>query len=307
MLFFTLKDRLKIEGVMPQRALLRLRRAGIVLYDVKKTAKNQILLSVDKKDTEKVFAIYPNICYNKDGQSAYTAQKIGAVGIGKYLEFFKKRLGLLLGGLLFCITVLFFDSFTFGITFVGTDVYAREAQIALQQGGIRTFAPYKKGGEDMICAQLLTLNDVEYCSVKKQGLWIRVEMRLSSFSKPVVEQGKMKAKHEGELLSLTALKGTPLKKIGEKVGLGETLVDDSFTTIGGEQVRVEPIARASIACVYEAEIAAEDERLAFAIAYLAIDLSQNDKITKITLEKIETKENLFHVKIEYTAIESVNL
>ena len=307
MFFFTLKDRFKIEGVMPQRALLRLRRAGIVLYDVKKTAKNQILLSVDKKDSEKVFAIYPNICYNKDGRSAYTAQKIGAVGIGKYLEFLKKRLGLILCGLLFVIAVLFFDSFTFGITFVGTDVYAREAQIALEQGGIRTFAPYKSGGEDMICAQLLSLDDVEYCSVKKQGLWIRVEMRLSSFSKPTVEKGNMKAKHEGKLLSLTALRGTPLKKIGERVCLGETLVGDSFTTIGGEQVRVEPIARASIACVYEAEIAAESEQQAFAIAYLAIDLSQNDEIAKIEIERMGTKENLFHVKIEYIAIESVNL
>jgi hypothetical protein len=132
-------------------------------------------------------------------------------------------------------------------------------------------------------------------------------MRLSAFSKSTVKKGKMQAKHEGELLSLTALRGTPLKKIGESVRLGETLVDDSFTTVGGQQVCVEPIARASIACTYEAEIETESEEQAFAIAYLAIDLSQNDTINEIQIEKIETKENLFHVKIEYTAVESFNL
>ena len=49
------KDRFLIEGVMPERALLRLKRAGISVFNVKKPQKNQILFSISKKDSEKVF------------------------------------------------------------------------------------------------------------------------------------------------------------------------------------------------------------------------------------------------------------
>ena len=102
MLFLNLKDRLQIEGIMPERALLRLKRAGIGIYNAKKVEKNKILLSVKRKDTEKVFAIYPNVCYNIGAYSPYTVTKMGAVGIGKLLETAKKRMGLLLGIPLYC-------------------------------------------------------------------------------------------------------------------------------------------------------------------------------------------------------------
>ena len=58
------RERMIIEGLMPERALLRLRRAQIPIYNLKKIKKNQILFTVKRKDVEKVFAIYPNLCYN---------------------------------------------------------------------------------------------------------------------------------------------------------------------------------------------------------------------------------------------------
>ena len=66
MIFANRKIRLKIQGNMPERALLRLRRAEIPLYEVKKSQKNAILVSVKRKDVQKVFAIYPNLCYNEN-------------------------------------------------------------------------------------------------------------------------------------------------------------------------------------------------------------------------------------------------
>ena len=62
--FGELKETLLLEGLMPERALLRLRREGIAVYDAKKIEKNQILFRIKRKDSEKVFAIYPNVCYN---------------------------------------------------------------------------------------------------------------------------------------------------------------------------------------------------------------------------------------------------
>ncbi|MBQ8322950.1 MAG: sporulation protein YqfD [Clostridia bacterium] len=304
MAVWTVREKLLVEGLMPERALLRLRRAGIDVYNVKKTQKNQILLSVKKKDVEKVFAIYPKVCYNINAYSPYTVRRAGTEGAGKLLRFLKKRGFFVAGALLFCACTLFADSFVFDVEFVGSSVYKREAYAALEEYGIAPFRKYDGSRVDLICSKLLSLDGVEFCSVKKSGAYVRVEMRLDNTPTRTFVKGDMVAAHTGEIVAITTLRGTPLKRKGEKVQAGEMLVGGWFTPAEGGQVRVEPIARASIACVYEAEIAAEDEESAFAAAYLALGLSESDTLTK---REVVKKDESYAVRIEYTAIERMNL
>lgn len=299
-----LKERVMIEGLMPERALLRLRRANIDVYDLKKPQKNQILFTVKKKDIEKVFAIYPDVCYNVSVYTPYKAKRMGAVGWSRIYEKGKNRMGLLLGGLLFLCMLTYADRFIFKIEFVGANVYEREAIIALEQGGIKAFSPYRTDKTDWITSQMLSLEGVEYCSVKKSGFKAVVEIRLSPFEKPVLLSGDMLCEKEGKILSITALHGTALKKVGEEVKKGEVLVGGWFLKEDGSKVSVEPIARASIACVFETDIQADTEEEAFAAAYLALQLKESDKITE---KEIVKKEELFHVKISYVAIEQINM
>ena len=91
MTFCWWREKILLEGNMPERALLRLRRAEIPLFVIKKVAKNRILFSVKKKDCEKVFAIYPNMCYNNSANAAYKVKALGAEGVGKYLEKAKEK------------------------------------------------------------------------------------------------------------------------------------------------------------------------------------------------------------------------
>ena len=305
MLFPNVKVALEIEGLMPERALLRLKRAGISVYNAKKVEKSKILLHVKKKDVEKVFAIYPKVCYNIENYTPYAVREIGGVGIGKLLETATKRIGLLLGAGIFCIATLYVDSYVFDVEFVGSSIYAREAYQILEQGGIKPFAPYSHKKTDWICSQMLALDGVEFCSVKKSGFRVRMEVRLADFSKPSPMRGVMQVQHTGELVALTVLRGTALKKIGDEVRKGETLVGDWFSTEEGEQVRVEIIARARIACVYEANIEAEDAESAFAVGYLELDLSDGDCIKEHTAVKLQ--EGLFRVRVAYEAVEQMNL
>ena len=304
MSFFVFRDRFRVEGIMPERALLRLQRAGICVYNAKKIKKNQILFSVSQKDSEKVFAIYPNVCYNISAYSPFTVTKIGAEGIAKYVEIIKKRVGLLLGGLLFMALLTFSDGFVFGVEFVGTPIYQREVYAVLEEGGIKPFARYKQTSEDVICSKILALDGVEYCSVQKVGLWARVELRFSPFTQRIPKKENMIAQHAGNLLSLTVLKGTPMKKIGDEIAPGDVLVEKYFYLESGGQVCVEPIARASIACLYEEKIEAATEEEAFAKAYLLLGLSDGDRITE---KEIVGEEGLYSVKIGYIVIETINM
>ena len=297
------RERIKIEGLMPERALLRLRRAGINLYNLKKPQKNQLFFTVKKKDVEKVFAIYPDVCYNVSVPTPYKAERMGAVGLGRVWTWAKNRVGLLLGGLLALTAFSYTDRYIFQVEFTGANVYKREALIALEEGGIKEFAPYTGENVDLICAKLLALDGVEYCSVKKSGFKAVVEIRINSFREETLVFGDMVCPRAGKLLSLTAMKGTALKKVGDEVRAGEALVGGFFETADGKIISTAPIARASIACTYESIIEAESEEEAFAKAYLALDLSESERITgKEIVEAGET----YQVKISYTTVVKMN-
>ena len=292
------KEKISIEGLMPERALLRLRRAGIVIYDVRKIRKDCIVCSVKKEDVAKVFSVYP-----QTGYTIYTVRRVQSLGIGRFVEFFKRRVGLLLGAMLALAITLYADRYIFSVEFVGTEVYRREGLMALEEVGITPFAPYKEGKEDIVCARMLALENVEFCSVKKSGNRVLVEVRLSPFPARLQETDCMRAKHAGKLLSLTVLRGTALAEIGEEVEIGERLVGNWFCPQEGEQVCVEPIACASIACVYEGEVPAESEERAFAAAYLESGMENGAQITK---KEIIKTDGGYRVRLEYTVVESIN-
>ena len=298
------QERFLLEGYMPERALLRLRRAEIPLFRVQKTAKNRILFSVNRKDAEKVFAIYPNMCYNKGENSAYAVKRLGAEGLGKYLYALKNRLGLLVGGVLCLVLVGASQRLVLSVDFVGSECYRRETLQALDEAGIRQFSLYRSGQEDLVCAKLLALDGVEFCSLKKSGNRLAVEIRLSPFQTLQAESGNMTAKHDGTVQSMTVLRGSPFKKIGDTVRKGELLVENCFTTEQGGQVRVEIIARVCIACAWEGEIEAESKEQAFAKAYLALGLTEQDTLQET---KIENNGKTYRVSIRYQAIETMNL
>lgn len=302
-----------IEGVMPERALLRLKREGIAVYGVKKTQKTQIRLRVKKRDIEKVFAIYPSLCYNKGdekkhfstAQGIYTVRKAPATGVLRVWEFLKKRVGVCVGIAIFCASLPLADNLVFGVETVGADGYQREIYSALNENGVRLFSPYPHGKEDLICAEILSLNGVEFCSVQKKGSWVRVEIRKSPFITHSLERGDMLASRSGKIESITVLKGTALKKVGEEVERGEPLVGNWFSTETGERIETHAVARVRIACVYEGETEAKDEESAFAQAYLSLSLSEKDYTQEVLVQP--NGDGGYFVRIAYSVVQSINL
>lgn len=295
--------RFAVEGIMPERALLRLRRAKIELYAIKKPRKDRIVFSVKEKDENKVFSVYPDIRYKGETYSPYFAVKLGATGVGKVIKSLTNRVGVILGTLVFCATLLFADSFIFGVRFIGNVTYKKEAKQILEENGVKRFSKYFSEREDLICASLLSLERVEFCSIKKEGLWLTVEIRLAPYQNPMTQSGAFCSRHSGTIVDMAVLQGTPLKKIGESVEIGETLIGGYVELSDGEKKECPVIARVSVACVYEQSFAVETEEEAIAIAYLSAGLSGNERVKK----KVEKTQDGFYVKLEYTMIESMNL
>ncbi len=304
MLFPSFKERFAIEGLMPERALLRLKRAGISLYAIEKPQKNRILFRIKRKDVQKVFAIYPDMCYNTHSDSPYTLRKQGGDLGARCLQFCKLRVGFCLGALAFAALTLAADDLTLGVEIVGNVAYQREALAVLEENGIRPFALYPEGKADLASAQLLALPSVEFCSVQKQGFWARVELRRAPLSTKGLQKESLYASHSGVVRQIAVLKGTPCKQAGESVAQGERLVGNWQEGADGERRTVEPMARVVLECVYERvfPLGVSEER-AFAESYLALELGDRDTIEQ--KEIAQTAEGA-QVRIVYTVTQAVN-
>ena len=237
-----MKETWIVEGLMPERAIDRLQRAGIYVFSVKKIEKKQILFCINKKDNEKAFAIYPNMCYNSKRESVYSFARVGALGARERKIAHQRLLGIGLGICMFFMLFFSASSYIFRVDVVGTDIYRRETLEILQANGVRLYAPYESGKEDVICARILALDGVEFCSVQKRGNTLRVEIRLNAFSSDYRESGDLISPRNGVIENVVTLGGTVLKKVGEQVSAGEIIVAGYFISGDGETLEHTPTA-----------------------------------------------------------------
>jgi hypothetical protein len=176
-------ERVLIEGMMPYRALNRLRREGICLKKVEKPQKNRILFTVDSKDIEKIFAIYPNVCYNSGRYAPYTVRILPPSGGKKAWILLKKRIGLWLGGALFLAITLLSDTLVLRIQVSGEPAYTQAVVEILGRYGIAPYKPYSTEQLDILSAEILRLDGVGFCSLKKVGSTLVVEVQTAPFTK----------------------------------------------------------------------------------------------------------------------------
>ncbi len=273
-----------LTGISPERALTRLVRQNIPVYHAKKQAPTSLSFFVKKRDVSKVFVLYPD-AKSLRGGGAYTVRALPAQGGLKWLRALTNRLGVLMGGLLFLLVTQGAQKLVLRVKIEAPTVYTAQVNAALQENGVTLFSPYRKGREDLICSRLLSLDGVSYCSIEKRGGVLTVTLKTNAFER-LSEEKTFLAERAGTLRRLVVLRGTPLKKEGEQVTVGETLVEDALYTEEGERTKVKAVAYAEIACVYEGRVEAKEEKQAFATAYLEAGLqAEQARIEEIKTEK----------------------
>ena len=174
--------RILIEGMMPYRALNRLQREGICIKNAKKRKKNQIICVIDAKDCEKVFAIYPNVCYNNGKYTPYTVRLLPAFGWQRLWLAVKNRLGLFVGAALFVAMTVYSDRLILDVEVAGEAAYAESVTGILAKNGVKKWGRYPEEKTDWLTAEILRLDGVGFCSIKKVGSTLVVDVRSAPFA-----------------------------------------------------------------------------------------------------------------------------
>jgi hypothetical protein len=284
-----MKERLLLEGAMPERALTRLAKRGVRVEKVKRLSPVKTEFIIDSRDWAKAQEAYPL----RSG-GAYKLSRLGKAEWFAPVLAVCKRTGILLGGLLFLLITSLSDSVVLKIQ-VQTDTPLKtEILRVLEENGVGLCKLYDERTADEILAQTLALDGVSFCSIKKKGSTVIVEARGSSFAKPPVRERELLAKGQGKLLSIVVVRGRALTNAGDEVQLGQVLAvaeENDFLS-----------AFATLACVYEEKTAETDEKIALANALIAV-YGEGKKILKT---EVKNGEDGTTVRIEYEYSFSVN-
>ncbi len=290
-----MKKTFRLTGISPERALIRFSASSIPVFDCQKIDKTTLQFSIRKRDEKKLLALYPLRGRGRSG--VYQLQKMPPRGGWKTLSFLKERTGLLLGGLLFLAVTAWGDTLVLKVEIDAPAVYTARVQMALEEQGIKQYQPYKKDKEDLICASLLALDGVSYCSIKKQGSVLLVTLKTNDFFLPLAG-GDLYAERAGVLTRLVVLQGAPCAQIGEQIEAGRRLVEGAIYTAEGGRIDSPVCAFAQIECTYEGAFVCAGEREAFAEAYLAAGLASAQ--AKLQSQKVKKQGDTYTVSLSYT-------
>ena len=257
-----------IEGLGPERAIDKLASAGVEILSAEKIQKNTVVIHTDGKEYKKVFAILQNSCYN--------IKKVRTRGARRALELCRRFAGLLVGGALFCASILFFQSRVLAIEITGSGAYLNEqVNSVLRENGVSFFTPPPQN-VNYLTSLVLSLPRVSFCSFTHRGGILTVDVEVND-EDAILQTSPLISPVAGNVERLTVVRGTPLTEVGAAVTAGDVLVADYVVSESG-QANVLVIAEAVIVYPVSASYALPEEQ-ALRQAYLDYGEIDNIHIT----------------------------
>lgn len=221
--------------------LKRAKKANIALFSVRKRGA-RIQFSVDDDNAKKVFAIFDKACYNivivrKSQKSAV-------------LQFIKRRVGVLVGVLIFACARVVADFSVLRIDVVGTGAYLKEqVKYILASNQIKLFGWEKDFNYAVARSQIMALPQVTFCDVEKRGPTLIVNVQTDEEHSVITKRGDLLSDRDGTVVKIVAACGTPLKQAGDYVGKGESLIGAYYLNAEGEKISCLVVGYAVVECV----------------------------------------------------------
>ncbi len=226
------KCRVKIHGVNISKLFKLLKKNNIEMFGIERTDYKTIFFTVKASKLKKLFAILKNSCYTISVEKYY--------GTIKYLQFFKKRFGYVIGAVVFASILILSNFFVSDVKVYGTKTISpAEILLTLEKSGLKKGAILSKFSTDEICAILdKNFENISLVSVIKKGTQVVINIKEKqtideSFD---VSKNDIIATKDGKILEINVVQGTANFKQGECFKAGDILVSGSFKDIHGNVV-----------------------------------------------------------------------
>lgn len=237
----SVKRTYSIKGLNLDNLLNTARNRGIDLFDVKKIARNRMLVSVNLTSSEKFFAIAKELCYN--------IKKVRDKGKGYPLFVLVKNCGLIIGAIIFIVCSIYFNDRIFAISFSGSgSIYDREVKNYLSSIGVKEYSKFSDINIGALGDRITENNDrLSFATCEKRGNTLKVKLVLSAEKVKTLSGNvyEMYSDVDGVIESVKVYRGTALKNAGDTVKKGELIVG-GFSVIKEQTVKINLLATVSI-------------------------------------------------------------
>ncbi len=219
-----------------------LHQRSVSVYEFKILNNDLCKIVIDYKNCRKFFAICNNMCYN--------IKKVRYKGL---LSPFKNA-GLCLGGVigvaLFIVICLSLQNYIFAIDVLGSGAcYSSQTISVANSVGAKKFAKFSSVNLKELEQKILSTNSgLSFVSCKRYGNRLVISTYLStSKEEPLINDNKeIISSYNGVLESISVLRGTALKSVGETVSVGDVIVGAYITDKDGETYPSYVVARATV-------------------------------------------------------------
>ena len=219
----------KLSGVNLNRIYKECLNKNITMYNINRVDYKNIVFDIEKSKVKQVKEIAKNQNYEFFVMSQY--------GLAKLFCFLTKRIGIIVGVAIFLLTTIFSSFFVWNIKIYGNDrVEANQILSVLKNNGIKTGAIFLNGDYEKIEKQLLdNIQDLSLCSIIKKGSVVIVNVKEKVFWEELIDssQSDIVATQNMTINSISVVQGTALKKVGDSVKAGETIVAGYFVDANG--------------------------------------------------------------------------
>lgn len=227
----------EIKGLNLDRLIETFKKRGIVLYNVRKLSNKKLQFTSNSSDSEKIFAISKELCYN--------IKKLGHSGKFYPLVFLARNLGILIGAVVFIVGGYVNNDYILGISYTGSATeYRREVEEFLKDKGITTFTKFSAFNNKVLASEIMGNSPhFSFVSCEKRGNWLQIDLAIQEEGKGGLtgKQGDLYSTFSGEIEEIKVYRGRAMVSAGDSVKKGDLLVS-STVTVGDKELQINVIA-----------------------------------------------------------------
>lgn len=197
-----------------------LHRKGADVHSFKQISKTECFIEIDFIDSYKFFAICKNMCYNK--------KVVKYSGILAPLTFFIKKVGYLVGGILFLVLTALINNLVLDVKVIGSgSCFENQTKDIIYTEGVSKYSFFWDIDLKSLEREILVKSPrLSFVSVKKKGNVLVVDTALSTSEPEVLGKNAcdLVSSCDGVIEEITVLRGTALVSAGQEVKKGDALV-----------------------------------------------------------------------------------
>ena len=223
--FLDIKNTYLVQGLNLDRLLTLAKNKGITLYDIKKTTNKRLLVSVSVKESQNFFAIAKELCYN--------IKKVKEKGFALPLLMLWRKVGIIIGTIIFCLSTYCINDFIFGFSFSGSGSALEKEVVEYLNGvGIKKFTRFSDINTQKLEDQILANNpNLSFVGITKNGNTLCFELALANQNTDALKGNvcSLKSDVSGVIEKIKVYRGTAVVTEGDNVNSGDLLVDGKMT------------------------------------------------------------------------------